>query len=276
MARRAFTLIELLITIAIVAVLISIFLPALSGARKSADLTLCTVNLRTLINAAHSYAHDSQDQMVEPNWDGRPYWNDTATAEERKRVETYRKGWLYLGDFMEQVTGRNRFGFKGQRTGALWAYLGGEFRPLDSEDVLTFMNRDPMDFSDEQISGTYRCPTHAKEYQEDWRDSELITSYLMNGAVVGFGSERRAFRIDRFQPESIILWETQERIPGGNPWNDGSSFPSEGLSERHNKGATTARIDGGVLWLPRQDYDRLLNDPRKNALWCNPGSRTGR
>ncbi len=274
--RQAFTLIELLVVIAIIAVLIAILLPALFGARKAAEVTLCTANLRNLIQATLSYSYDSQDRLPEPNWAGRPYWNDTATSEERRHVETYRKGWLYLGDFMPQVTGRNRFGFKGQRTGALWPYFSGEFRPTDDEDVIDFMIRDTTDFPEDQIAKTYRCPTHAKQYDGDWRDTELITSYLMNGAVVGFGRERRAFLTDRFMPDSIIFWETQERIPGGNPWNDGSSFPTEGLSARHNKGATVARADGSTVWLARQDYDHLLNNPRRNALWCNPGTRNGR
>lgn len=55
---RAFTLIELLVVISIIAVLISILLPALSRARAEGSKLKCMANIRSITQTALSYAND--------------------------------------------------------------------------------------------------------------------------------------------------------------------------------------------------------------------------
>ena len=64
MKRNAFTLLELLIVVAVISLLIAILLPGLSAARAQARSAQCISQLRTLGQGLIMYSHESRDVLV--------------------------------------------------------------------------------------------------------------------------------------------------------------------------------------------------------------------
>ena len=63
MKKRGFTMVELMIVIAIIAVLASIIMPKMSQNRAKTQLEACKVNLRNIVIAINLYMNDNQNQI---------------------------------------------------------------------------------------------------------------------------------------------------------------------------------------------------------------------
>ena len=97
---KAFTLIELLIVIAVISVLVSLLVPALQNAREQAKALKCITNLRTLSTAWQAYALDNKGKMVggdcyTDNDDGWAKFDDTPPPTYEQALEYIRLGKLW-------------------------------------------------------------------------------------------------------------------------------------------------------------------------------------
>ncbi len=80
-SRTGFTLVELLVVISIIALLISLLLPALAGAKAQAERVVCSSNLRQLALATREYSTEYRGQYMPTiasnypfgSYSGRPY-----------------------------------------------------------------------------------------------------------------------------------------------------------------------------------------------------------
>ena len=77
---RAFTLVELLVVIGIIAVLIAILLPALNRAREAAKQVQCLSNMKQLSNAVIMFANENRGWMPGRAGTGTPIKLDESTG----------------------------------------------------------------------------------------------------------------------------------------------------------------------------------------------------
>jgi len=152
---KAFTLIELMVVIAIIAILASMLLPALSKAKEKAHRTICSNHYKQLLLAHVMYISDNNDRIEPPNCGG------TDGAADR----TLPAGWLYKPG--EAIAPGPNSGIPGinQTNGP----SKGLFFPVVKSWSM------------------YMCPIHPTNTPA-WRQSGIkFTSYLMNGAVINGG-----------------------------------------------------------------------------------------
>jgi prepilin-type N-terminal cleavage/methylation domain-containing protein len=241
MKTRAFTLIELLVVIAIIAILAALLLPALSSTKNQAAKAADFNNLHQILIALHIYSVDNKDALPWPNWDYGGAMPDGSA----------RAGWLYKPDV--SATGTNIFQ---AQAGLLWDSL---------REPKIFLC--PMD-NPAQI---YFTKTGIKQR------AQQLSSYIMNGAMIGFRSGYHSnslpVKISQMRSSDCILFEADDR--DAFSFNDGSSWPSEGITSRHSNGAVLGCIDGSSSYVRTNDWQSDVLSTNKNRLWCYPNTADG-
>jgi len=108
-ARHAFTLVELLVVIGIIAILISILLPALNRARDKARAVQCASNERQLYMLCMMFAQDHAQHLPRASWSSNNYVAGGGT------------------EYIDEINcwGQTGEGLVDFEHGGLWRYLPG-------------------------------------------------------------------------------------------------------------------------------------------------------
>jgi prepilin-type N-terminal cleavage/methylation domain-containing protein/prepilin-type processing-associated H-X9-DG protein len=143
MKRLGFTLVEMLVVIAIIGIMVGLIMPNLARVRSKGTSTQCQSRLKQLHTAVLSYAADSGHYPL-----------DKSYIDEFDRVHT---AWIHWLDDEDE----DSYGYRGVngetniRNGTLWPYLNNQIK-------------------------VYACPLHVKDGQGT---EPVVRSYAMNHAV---------------------------------------------------------------------------------------------
>jgi prepilin-type N-terminal cleavage/methylation domain-containing protein len=233
---RGFTLLELLVVMAIIGILAALLLPALNRSKASALRIQCLGQTRQLALAMPMYAQDNRDVMPWPNWGTRfQGWLYTPTNGQPPKPSNPAQA-VYLG-------------------GLLWPYLRTVqvyWCPSDHTNTPYFLRR-PQQLSSYVINGAimgyYRIPPASRAHKLGAMNPSAYATWEPS---------------DQPPYDATLVF------------NDGASYPleEEGPSRRHVSGCNVSAFDGHAQLLKFSAFQQeQLNTP--GLLWCDPDTPSG-
>jgi len=233
---KAMTLVELLVVVAIIGILASLLLSALSKSKSVALQTQCLGQVKQLALALQMYTQDNGDFMTWPNW-GVNF-----------------QGWLYTrtDGRPPQPSSPPEAVYAG---GTLWPYVKEAkiyWCPVDYTNTPSFREREEKLSSyilNGAIMGYYLIPTESRTHKLSAMNSSAYVTWEPND---------------------------QPPYDAAHVFNDGASYPreDEGPSQRHGTGCNVSSFDGHAQFLSYAVFHQDQSD-KPGLLWCDPDTADG-
>ena len=172
---RAFTLVELLVVIGIIAMLIAILLPALNRAREEANKIKCLANQRQIGMAYLMHAAEHRNYVPTAGLIHQPYNATPPGLRDSAKVK-----YMY---YREGATERPL-----PMPAALAHYMGQKINADTRQDLERSMDSGP-------VRELFTCPTQNREYMSrgnilrdnsGWASPDVWSSFIFNEEPLGF------------------------------------------------------------------------------------------
>lgn len=210
--RRAFTLVELLVVISIVALLAAVMLPVLGRVREGGRRTTCASNLRQLGLAFQQYMQDNRRYPMPGEYQK---WADGGH-------------WVTGGLVSTGLPKNFTDAEKGLADPSSFVYVTDHVAYPDKGAIFPYV----------KSTVVYTCPS-----APDVDKKKL--SYSMNCALAGLGEARL-----RKPAEIVLLVDEGETVNDGYFWAFNSASSTDSLMTRHNGGGNILFADGHVKFFP--------------------------
>jgi prepilin-type N-terminal cleavage/methylation domain-containing protein/prepilin-type processing-associated H-X9-DG protein len=269
--RRAFTLLELLVVLAILGVLVGLLLPAVMKVREAASRMACTNNLEQLALAVHTY-HDSQGALPRGQFLG-PYGSGADS-----------RAWSWLAQLLPYLEQQNLAQFGGipfrtlQASGVLADRVPVFFCPSDTARGIGVTDRAgnlqgiPVGLTNYKgVSGANwgeDFQGKVVRLQTDWTNRGTNGSYdgLAHGDGLMYRSDwTRPLRLPAVMDGTSNTFMIGEDVPALNEWcswpyaNNAYGTCAIPLNAKRPQGGTYAPDDWQNTWSFRSRHPGGLN-----------------
>lgn len=267
--RHAFTLVELLVVIGIIALLIAILLPALSKARKAAAEVKCMSNVRQMCMATMIYAgghkgsmpykggdgtttnpltsvQDAAGNAVPTSWDDPGLWINAVTdGLNQDPYYVQQDNYLKNGSSLASASSNNVFVCPAAGDGFLPNSVDATDVGVKVKDGYVWLIETPPGVS----FGAQSRPTYF--------------NYVLNSKL---NNTRRISKISQLSPAAAVVMFVERRVTKGelpitDPFYDKSLARLRGdhkrFTTRHRLGGFLGFADGHVAWYSNADVNTI-------------------